>query len=427
MRKIIIVATIICIILLMNTIVQSQELGNNSPPCYRMNPQHTGHSTYSTEDNTGFLKWTFEIDNSSIRSHPVVSIDGSLLFVASDGFLYSLNVDGVNNWRYQVSSGGSSELNGPAIGQDGTIYCGSGNSTLHALNPDGILKWKYSVNNSTEPAWVSAPVVDSNNNIYFSSYGSGTEGEIYAINQNGTFLWKHNLGVPNPVPYPPAIGNNGVVYASGSGGLFAFASSGNVLWNISFGVYGSNGVSIADDGMIYHITGDSHLYSIYPNGTISWSNDVIFVRGRTASLRPDGRIYLAYHGGSIGVFNSNGSNEEVIEINDYLLSPITISSDGTLYFSSRDFWGNCTIHSMNEDGIVNWEYRTNGLFSSPAVIGEDGTVYIAIENTMYAFGNDKPMPDVLIILGAFVVITVVSSGVIMLVRKRKNKLRDFNE
>ncbi|MCK5019008.1 MAG: LPXTG cell wall anchor domain-containing protein [Candidatus Peribacteraceae bacterium] len=37
----------------MNNIVQSQGIDNNSPPCYRMNPQHTGQSPYNSEDGIG--------------------------------------------------------------------------------------------------------------------------------------------------------------------------------------------------------------------------------------------------------------------------------------------------------------------------------------------------------------------------------------
>ncbi|MCK5019006.1 MAG: PQQ-like beta-propeller repeat protein [Candidatus Peribacteraceae bacterium] len=430
MKKVIIVASIICIILLMNNIVQSQGIDNNSPPCYRLNPQHTGQSPYNAEHTTGETKWTYDVGNTFIRSHPVIDADGNLIFVTDEGTVHSLNSNGELNWKYHI--GITSSNNGPAIGNDGVIYCGGGNNTLYALNPDGTLKWKYVIfNDTTNPVWVSAPVIDSNNIIYFGStepiIEGIREGMINALDHNGNLLWKYSLGEGFPVS--PALGHNGEIYAGGRGGLFAFTSNGTQIWNVSFGSYGPLDVSIASDRMIYTTNGDLHIYAIYPNGTISWSYDIEDYSEGTPTINNDGNIYTVLANlGMFNIFNPNGTIESNWTISEYMISPITMSGDGIHFFSTSNLWTNCTIHALNPDGTTKWEFDAGkGSFSSPAVIDEDGNVYIAIENTMYAFGNDKPMPDVLIILGVFVVITVVSSGVIMLVRKRKNKLRDFNE
>ena len=78
-------------------------------------------------------------------------------------------------WKYTTGGGVYSS---PAIGSDGTIYVGSSDGDLYAINPDGTLKWKY----ETGYMVCSSPAIGSDGTIYV---GSG-DGNLYAIYGSGT-------------------------------------------------------------------------------------------------------------------------------------------------------------------------------------------------------------------------------------------------
>ncbi len=421
MRRILYSTLYLCAIFVLLTSQSGTPLGleTKGVPCYRLNPQHTGQSPYDTTHTNGDVLWSYTTPNGNIYSHPVITTEGNLLFFSSDGWLYSINKNGQQNWQYFTGSG--SELCGPAIGDDGTIYCGGSNNTFYALNSNGTLKWSYSVNLTLATTFL-APILDENNILYTVSISDHL---LYALDSNGSFLWSHNIGNLPKIPFPPVLSNNGVIYASGGDGLFAFSPNGTQLWNIYLGFYGGKQVSISSSGNIYLTAGNFHLYSIYPNGTIAWSYIIHDLANGSPAISDDGLVYtVAQDYGRIYISNLDGSNLINWTINDYILSPITISKEGTLYFSSRDYWGNCTIHALNQDGTVKWEYQVDGirLTSSPAVIGEDGTVYITIEDTMYAFSNEDSNSLIPLVVTCIFVMTVVYFIIFHVIRKMKKEI-----
>ena len=106
---------------------------------------------------------------------PAIGQDGTIYFGSHDNYLYAINSDGTEIWRFATAGPVESS---PAIGADGTIYFGvslaaPGNPNFHALNPDGTEKW-----HSTEVGSVpSSPAIGADGTIYFGSWNS----KLYAI------------------------------------------------------------------------------------------------------------------------------------------------------------------------------------------------------------------------------------------------------
>ena len=89
---------------------------------------------------------------------------------------------GVLMWKYRC---GDEIDSGPAISSDGTIYVGSDDGNLYAINPNGTLKWKYKTEGGAPV--VSSPAIGSDGTIYVGS----DDGNLYAINPRGTLKWKY--------------------------------------------------------------------------------------------------------------------------------------------------------------------------------------------------------------------------------------------
>ncbi len=161
----------------------------------------SGGSVYAINPD-GTKKWEFstgrEEESDWAKSiYSVVIGDCHNIYFTDYQYLYSINSQGKLNWKIGNAPRGGSAFLGPAIGKDNTIYVtwtgfrslqDSAHGSLRAYNPeDGSKKWQASLEYSA-----TAPVVDSNGNIYIVAGWNGWDlgGDLYKFNGEGKKLWQ---------------------------------------------------------------------------------------------------------------------------------------------------------------------------------------------------------------------------------------------
>ena len=97
------------------------QLADSPCPMFMGNEKHTGVSAYSGPE-TPILDWKF-MTGSIIESSPAIGEDGTIYFGCVDSYLYAINPDGTEKWKYLT--GYWITLSSPAINDDGTIYISS--------------------------------------------------------------------------------------------------------------------------------------------------------------------------------------------------------------------------------------------------------------------------------------------------------------
>jgi outer membrane protein assembly factor BamB len=241
----------------------------------------------------------------------------------------------------------------PAIGADGTIYVGStiGDGNLYAVNSDGTQKWVFA-GVSADP-FGSAPAIGTDGTIYVSSLSHS----IYAVTDNGasaTQKWKFTTG--NSVGSSPAISADGktVYVGSTDGNIYAVNSaSGTEKWAFATGNSYSS-PAIGADGTIYIGSDDDNLYALTDNGTKAtqkWK----FATGWAIEF-----------------------------------SSPAIGADGTIYVGSQD----ANLYAINPaDGTQKWAFATESEVDSSPAIGADGTIYAgSADDYLYAVGSAGAAP-----------------------------------
>jgi outer membrane protein assembly factor BamB len=130
----------------------------------------------------GNVAWSYHLESFIVESSPVVGADGTVYLAASNpetggGSVLALGADGKERWRYDV---GSRLPFSPTLGPDGTLYVGARNGNLYALNPEGSLKWRASL------GAVSSSVAVGADGIVYVGTGSGYQ----ALSPtDGTQVW----------------------------------------------------------------------------------------------------------------------------------------------------------------------------------------------------------------------------------------------
>lgn len=364
-------------------------------PTYGQNNQHTGLSPYPTRDNPMTIKWKFKTEYLDFgSSSPVIDENGVLYIGARDTFLYAINPNGTERWRYDLKGQSSSS---PAIAEDGTIYVGCGDYKLYAINSDGTLKWCSSFSGAIK----SSPTIGTDGTIYFCSTGPNYNGgRIVAVNPDGSEKWHSDIS--DYASSTPALGKEETIYIS-CDDCYLYSlnpENGSIIWKYKTEeMLGTP--SIAEDGTIYGASYDNYLYAIYPNGTLRWKTEIYEGSEGTPVIGSDGIIYVGSH--HFHAIYPNGTQKwEYIGLIEHgsraLCRTYALSSDGLLYFvSSKTKYpqgGDLFVLDCHDGNLV--YQRTiasnQNQYSQPA-IGNDGTVYIVSRiwgnNTygcLYAFG-----------------------------------------
>lgn len=184
--------------------------------------------------SAGVDLWTpwLEPNGQNIWPIPMVSptfSGSSKLFFGSDaGVFYSLEAaTGVKpaSWNHYVVPTGTDKRihSGAAWGQDTqgnptAVYFHCNNGYLYALNPTtGAKLWEFFTGNSAPSTtvdhtetWSSSPVVGTDGTIYVGS----ANGNVYAVNPNGTARWANPVVIGTQIEASLAIGENGWLYGA---------------------------------------------------------------------------------------------------------------------------------------------------------------------------------------------------------------------
>jgi len=435
----------------------SSGLADSPWPMLHHDLRHTGLSPYSTRQVDGTVKWTYET-GAGIESSPTIGSDGTIYIGSHDNKLYAINPDGTLKWKF--NAGEPVYIKGwdvwkgipsaPTIDKNGKIYFVSPPTYLFALNSDGKEIWRYPIYAMAHIA--DSPVIVPDGTIYVGSesYPHDQDAKqefgarVYALNSNGTLKWRYDTNgscLGNLI----AIASDGTLYATGSdfldekeeifrNAVTAFNPDGSIKWKYKIErVEGPP--SIAEDGTIYVGTKNGKLYALNPDGSQKW----VFQTGAGISVMTaigrDGKIYFGSWDGNFYALNPKGKelwrfdtkkgrDPKIFELRSYketIVTSAAISNDGTIYFGDVID----TFYTLDLNGKEKWRYTAGGGFVSSPAIGSDGTVYVGSwDKKLYAFSGSSSKEDLAERVGGekFVIITVVlflmTVSAIIVIRKK---------
>ncbi len=162
--------------------------------------------------------WTGFLD--TITAAPAIGSDGTI-YVCTLGRVYALNpADRTMRQLYATPTGSSIRYSSPAVGPDGTLYIGTENGYFYAINgTTGALINRFAAGSKIH----SSPAVAADGTVYF-----GTDaGDFVAVRlEGGVLVEKGRYYVGDKITCPVAMGRDGTVYVTDTGGfLWAFGGT----------------------------------------------------------------------------------------------------------------------------------------------------------------------------------------------------------
>lgn len=248
-------------------------------------------------------------------------------------------------WTFQT---GNSIFSTAAIGRTGIIYVTSLDGYLYALNPNGSLLFKFKAGAGIEEA---GPGIAPDGSIVFGA----DDHNIYDVDPyNGSLRWK--------------FATTGIIFSSP-----AFEADGTVI----IGSYFVN-PGVADSGPY-----DGHVYAInLSTGKQKWAFQAASAVGSSAAIGPDGTIYVGSDDDYMYALNSNGTLKWKYNTGGIVESSPDLYN-GTLYFGSKNF----NFYALNaQTGALKWSFPTGSdVVSSPAMSLDGSTIYFGSwDHNVYA-------------------------------------------
>lgn len=279
------------------------------------------------------------------------------------------------NLKWKFLTGGKI-YSSPAIDSNGVVYVGSEDGNLYAVNPNGTMKWKFPAVGTP-----SCPSIGARGTVYIRS-GS----DLYSINPDGTLKWKYSIGLAFS---SPAIDSNGVIYVGGGDWyLYAINPDGTMKWKYKTGVVFSmpllSSPSIGASNTVYMASVDGNLYAITPSGTLSWKYKMNGIKTLSSPVIGDGNdVYIGGPDGELYAVNNDGTLKWTYPTT-YAQSIPAIGEKRIVYIGGTD-----GLYA-GKDGALIWKFQTSDQIDSSPMISNDGTIYVGCDDGyLYAINSNS--------------------------------------
>lgn len=245
----------------------------------------------------GDLDWAFEVSSSPYaggRSHPVrgpALLDSRtccIMLGADGGDVFQVSDSGND---LGIRGAGGAVTAAAARGPRGTVFWASHRRELfNGKDHVGGDRWRVGL----DGAAYAGPAIGPDGTAYIGT----AKGSLYAIDPEGTRLWRTTLSAGKELRAAPSLGANGTVY-----------------------IGSENGTLYAVDSV---------------TGAVKW--EFATSRAIEAPALVDGRdnVYVASLDGKVYVLSPSGGLYSTFETRDEIVAAMALGADGTLYVGSKD-------------------------------------------------------------------------------------------
>jgi outer membrane protein assembly factor BamB len=291
--------------------------------------------------------------------------------------------------------------NSPALGADGGIYFGSLDGNLYALNPDGTEAWRAAFGQIS-----GVPAISEEGTIHVG-VASPMEKMFYAFNRDGSLGWGYHIE-SHIVESSPVIGPDGTIYLAASnpetarGAVIALNPDGSEKWRYEVGSRIPFSPTLGPDGTIYVGARNGNLYALNPDGSLKWQKNLGAVTS-SAAVDAEGMIYLGTSTGYQALSPADGRQVwTYFPVDGEADSTPTLGRGGRIYLTSNSN----ELYALDPDGTRVWTFSAEEEeekevhFSSPITLDAGRVIYAGTrEGELFAVNPDGslrwrfPLPE----------------------------------
>lgn len=340
------------------------------------NAQNNGKSQYESDSN-GKIIWSYNL-NGNILANIAIDSEGNIYIITTSG-IYSIDDNGNQRWRYNFTNNGN--FSGIAIGRDVVISPEVGN-TIHFINQTTGLKFGHS--NIYLASSLFAPIVDSNANVYVVSEKQVASNDYklviipYKLWENGGNPKLISLGNSKPIAAPVIVNENYAIVACDNGIKIVDLIQNRVESNIL-----ANQITVRPAvglGNIIYAVVDNNIEAMTIMGDVIWKTSISGGAGNNMVLDDENGLYLTNLQGNLYKYDIIDGKEYLISNQNYT-SGILIGNDGTIYIGLND-----TLYALDGEGNILFKSSIGENIAGTPVMGSNGRIYLTTVNSLKSLG-----------------------------------------
>ncbi len=245
-------------------------------------------------------------------------------------------------------------------------WSGSSLAVEHLTN-----EWSLRTGTSSQ----TCPAMAADGTIYFGTF----TGKLWAVGADGSRKWIFRAG--REIKSSPAVGADGTIYfGSRDRKFYALRPDGKKKWDFPTGAWVDSSPALASDGTVYFGSWDKNFYALGPDGQKRWQFATKGPIESSPAINRNSTIYFGSHDRKFYALGPDGQKKWEYLVGGAIISSPAIHQNEGLYFTSVDGF----FYSLDFDGSLKWRLRTGGITESSPVIGPDGTIYVGVNNQLWA-------------------------------------------
>jgi eukaryotic-like serine/threonine-protein kinase len=315
---------------------------------------------------------------------PGIAISDELVFVANGSFLYAINAETrAVEWSFPESRDTKIVFFAPPLVMDGFVYVGDLANNFYKIDIETHeAVWTF----SEAKGFFVGQAALADDVIYAPS----NDGNLYAIDQNGSLMWTFETG--HYIWSQPQISESAIFVASMDQFVYAVSKSGQELWRTELAGAVNASPVLSEDGSVLFVGSlGKEMVALdtasgVPVWTFTFDGDLESVWGR--AVLNEGTLYFADSGGLLYALDA-GSGQLVwpapIEFPGSVVGGLTTLEDGFVFATEEG-----DIRAYNFDGTMKWERSVDGEIFQAPVVSDNYLVIGAIdgEELVYLYDLD---------------------------------------
>ncbi|TFH31786.1 MAG: hypothetical protein E4H00_02800 [Myxococcales bacterium] len=231
------------------------------------------------------------------------------------------------------------------------------------------------------PAWTyqtgarvfASPIVGQDGTVYVGSL----DGQFVALNPDGTLKWRYSAGQKI---YPSAlVAGASVIFGTHQQELVSLSLEGQPRWKLPLQDVVDASATLGPDGRVYVVANGAYAVDLL--GRLHWHKPTADHVRTAPVIHPARLVIFGTTEGSLIALRPDGSLAWEVALGGALEGAASVGDDGQIYAGT----GRGEIVQVDEAGQVRWRFKTGAEVRATPAISRDGTIIVgSYDGKVYA-------------------------------------------
>ena len=234
---------------------------------------------------------------------------------------------------------------------------------------------------SPTPAWTyqtgarvfASPVVGNDGTVYVGSL----DGQFVALNADGSLKWRYSAGQKI---YPSAlVAGSSIIFGTHQRELVSLSLQGQPRWKLPLQDVVDASATLGPDGRVYVVANGAYAVDLL--GRLHWHKPTADHVRSAPVIHPARLVIIGTTEGSLIALRPDGSLAWSVQLGGAIEGAASVDDEGHIYTGT----GRGEIVQVDQTGTVRWRFKTGDEVRATPAIARDGTIIVgSYDGNVYA-------------------------------------------